>query len=191
MPSKVGVGHWTSAATGSDSERRLRSEGVAAFFAALTVIVGQFGHLSARLLSPTPRFGFSNVTERSTAPERTSLTVAVGQDKEPLANMACTHGLCAEYIPAEIEPAADQVSSDDWKAVLAEAGDVLEEAPIDATVINDAEHVGPQPSLILKPLLLPGLGKWGARNSANDAANQSAPSSAVEGSNVSPYKSLG
>lgn len=69
------------------------------------------------------------------------------------------------------------------------SGNVLEQAPSGAEVLDDPDDMGPEVPGIIRTAALPGLGKWLAGVSGNDGVADPAPWSGVECFEVVPDRS--
>ena len=69
------------------------------------------------------------------------------------------------------------------------AGDVLEEAPLGADFADDAGNFGPEVAGIVTAKPVSGQAEGLAGITGRDEMNAAAPSSAVEGSQIVPYRS--
>jgi len=120
---------------------------------------------------------------------RESLSVAVGQDVDPLPPMAGANVACGEQTPLRIEPALGQSAENGGQASSGNKGrHILQPDEPRVHFANALEDGRPDPSLVVEPVALSGSGpRLAGEPSAHDI-HVATPSSAAEGEKVVPHR---
>lgn len=113
---------------------------------------------------------------------RESLSVAVGQDVDPLPPMAGANVACGEQTPLRIEPALGQSAENGGQSASRNKGrHVLQPDEPRVHFANAVEDGRPDPSLVIEPGALAGRGPGLAGEPSADNIHVATPASAAEG----------
>lgn len=115
--------------------------------------------------------------------------MAVGQNPQPLPPVGGANVGCGQSRPLRIEPEVGEILQNDVQSSLDQWWNVLEEGDGGSNLLDDAGHVGPQPSIVVESLALPSLGERLAGEAGSEEIHSVAPRSAVEGCEVVPDRS--
>jgi hypothetical protein len=112
------------------------------------------------------------------------------QDEDALTFMPRTDFFRWKHIPLRIEPRLGQTCENGVESWRSESWDVFQEDDCWSYIANDSSDVWPNPSLIFFPFALASGWVWLAREACNEDMNEATPLSAVEGSNICPYRAV-
>lgn len=123
-----------------------------------------------------------------------SLSVPMGEEKEPLPLMGSANCARRQHEPFRIPPVCGQLSEypSGWGCSSTsgnnESEDVLQKEPLWLHFAKDAPGIGPQVAGVGVEESLAGEGVALARDTGNDAIHAATPCPAVEGSEIRPHR---
>ena len=115
----------------------------------------------------------------------------MGQEEESFAPVRRADVGRSEQIPFDIAPERGKVGQDVGEPKRKVSGDVFAEEESGAALAEDAQDFGPQVSLVIGSASRSGARERLARVAAHDEIHRATPGSSVEGSKVTPDRSIG